>query len=102
MDAAFVPFIERFQIYLKEVFKYDIIPGRPRLAAYIEVFIKMFLSLYTNIYVLGSDNNLDDTDVQELNKIDAYKQTKCDPNWLIQFYNKQFLVVSHSILHFQT
>ncbi|KAL1549469.1 Glutathione S-transferase L3, variant 2 [Salvia divinorum] len=63
VDAAFVPFIERFQIYLKEVFKYDIIPGRPRLAAYIE----------------------------ELNKIDAYKQTKCDPNWLIQFYNKQFM-----------
>lgn len=32
--------------------------------------------------------------VQELNKIDAYKQTKCDPDWLIQFYNKQFLVLS--------
>ncbi|XP_057779054.1 protein IN2-1 homolog B-like isoform X2 [Salvia miltiorrhiza] len=63
VDAAYVPFIERFQIYLKEVFKYDITPGRPRVAAYIE----------------------------ELNKIDAYKPTKCDPNWLIQFYNKRFM-----------
>ncbi|KAH6762403.1 glutathione transferase lambda 1, partial [Perilla frutescens var. hirtella] len=61
VDAAYVPFIERFQIFLQEEFKYDITSGRPRLAAYIE----------------------------EVNKIDAYKQTKCDPAWLIQYYKKR-------------
>ncbi|KAK4396298.1 Glutathione S-transferase L1 [Sesamum angolense] len=47
VDAAYVPFIERFQIFLQEVFNYDITSGRPKLAAYLE----------------------------ELNKMDAYKQT---------------------------
>ncbi|KAL6521013.1 Glutathione S-transferase L3 [Orobanche gracilis] len=58
VDAAYVPFIERFQIFLLEVFDYDITSGRPKLSAYLE----------------------------EMNKIDAYKQTKCDPKWLVQFY----------------
>ncbi|CAA0830481.1 Glutathione S-transferase L1 [Striga hermonthica] len=58
VDAAYVPFIERFQIFLQEEFSYEITSGRPKLAAYLE----------------------------EMNKIDAYKQTKCDPKWLVRFY----------------
>ena len=36
-DIAYIPFVERFQIFLSEVFKYDITAGRPKLAAWIEV-----------------------------------------------------------------
>ncbi|KAL7136556.1 hypothetical protein ABFS83_10G038800 [Erythranthe nasuta] len=63
VDAAYVPFIERFQIFLQEVFEYDITAGRPKLAAYLE----------------------------EINKIDAYKQTKCDPKWLVQLYKTRYM-----------
>ncbi|KAG2690385.1 hypothetical protein I3760_09G184000 [Carya illinoinensis] len=62
-DIAFVPFVERFQIFLSEVFKYDITAGRPKLAKWIE----------------------------EINKIDAYKQTKTDPIELVDFYKARFL-----------
>lgn len=37
MDIAYITFIERFHVFLNEVFKYDIIEGRPNLAAWIEV-----------------------------------------------------------------
>lgn len=63
VDIAYIPFIERFQIFLSEVFKYDITAGRPKLAAWIE----------------------------ELNKIGAYKQTKTDPKELVEFYKKRFV-----------
>ncbi|MBA0551459.1 hypothetical protein Golob_022343, partial [Gossypium lobatum] len=63
-DIAYIPFVERFQIFLSEVFKYDIIAGRPKLAAWIE----------------------------ELNKIDAYKQTKIvDPKQLVEYYKQRFM-----------
>ncbi|KAJ0089257.1 hypothetical protein Patl1_31996 [Pistacia atlantica] len=61
-DIAYIPFVERFQIFLSEVYKYDITEGRPKLAAWIE----------------------------ELNKIDAFKQTKTDPKELVEFYKKHF------------
>ncbi|XP_022877793.1 glutathione S-transferase L2, chloroplastic-like isoform X3 [Olea europaea var. sylvestris] len=51
VDIAYAPFIERFQIFLMEVKNYDITVGRPRLALWIE----------------------------EMNKIEAYKETKRDP-----------------------
>lgn len=38
VDVAYIPFVERFQIFLSEVFKYDITAGRPKLAAWIEVY----------------------------------------------------------------
>ncbi|MBA0846030.1 hypothetical protein Goarm_022195, partial [Gossypium armourianum] len=64
-DIAYIPFVERFQIFLSEVFKYDTIAGRPKLAAWIE----------------------------ELNKIDAYKQTKTvDPKQLVEYYKQRFMV----------
>ncbi|XVF76541.1 hypothetical protein PTKIN_Ptkin13bG0273900 [Pterospermum kingtungense] len=63
-DITYIPFVERFQIFLSEVFKYDITAGRPKLAAWIE----------------------------EVNKIDAYKQTKkTDPKELVEFYKQRFL-----------
>ncbi|XVF76540.1 hypothetical protein PTKIN_Ptkin13bG0273800 [Pterospermum kingtungense] len=64
-DIAYIPFVERFQIFLSEVFKYDITAGRPKLAAWIE----------------------------EVNKIDAYKQTKkTDPKELVEYFKQRFLV----------
>ncbi|OMO72656.1 hypothetical protein CCACVL1_17673, partial [Corchorus capsularis] len=63
-DIAYIPFIERFQIFLSEVFQYDITAGRPKLAAWIE----------------------------EVNKLDPYKQTKVtDPKELVAFYKQRFL-----------
>ncbi|KAK0584759.1 hypothetical protein LWI29_018127 [Acer saccharum] len=64
VDIAYIPFVEGFQIFLSEAFKYDITAGRPKLAAWIE----------------------------ELNKIDAYKQTKTDPKQLVEYYKSRFLV----------
>jgi len=63
VDIAYAPFVERFQIFLQDAWKYDITAGRPKLAAWIE----------------------------ELNKIDAYTQTKCNPEELIQQYKQRFL-----------
>ncbi|KAM5559953.1 glutathione S-transferase L3-like [Rosa sericea] len=62
-DIAYIPFVERFQSFLSEVWKYDIAAGRPKLAAWLE----------------------------EINKIDAYKVTKTDPKELVGFYKKRFL-----------
>ncbi|TKY62202.1 Glutathione S-transferase L3 [Spatholobus suberectus] len=64
VDAAFAPFVERLQITFSEVYKYDITSRRPKLATYIE----------------------------ELNKIDAYKPTKVDPQEFVEVFKKWFLV----------
>ncbi len=37
VDIAYAPFIERFQPFLLDVKKYDILAGRPKLAAWIKV-----------------------------------------------------------------
>ncbi|KAI7750901.1 hypothetical protein M8C21_024902 [Ambrosia artemisiifolia] len=63
VDFVYIPFVERFQIFIQEVYKYDITSGRPKLAAWIE----------------------------ELNKIDAYTETKADPERVIQSYKKRYL-----------
>ncbi|KAF3442068.1 hypothetical protein FNV43_RR15984 [Rhamnella rubrinervis] len=66
-DIAYIPFVERFQIFLSEAFKYDITAGRPKLASWIE----------------------------ELDKIDAYKVTKVtDPKELVEMYKKRFMAAS--------
>ncbi|KAI3473240.1 hypothetical protein Pfo_030532 [Paulownia fortunei] len=63
VDAAYAPFVERFQIFFQEEWKYDITSGRPKLATWIE----------------------------EINKIDAYKPTTCDPKQLVSVYKSRFL-----------
>ncbi|CAI0388915.1 unnamed protein product, partial [Linum tenue] len=65
VDIAYIPFVERFQIFLSEVFKYDITEGRQKLAAWIE----------------------------ELNKLEAYKQTKLEGTkaQVVEVYSKRFL-----------
>lgn len=63
VDIAYIPFVERFQIILKELFGYDITSGRPKLAAWIE----------------------------ELNKMDAYTQTKWDTEVLLEIAKKRYL-----------
>ncbi|XP_047338108.1 glutathione S-transferase L3-like [Impatiens glandulifera] len=65
VDIAYIPFIERFQVYLQEVFNYDITSGHPKLTAWIE----------------------------ELNKLEAYKPTKGDPEKYISAYKARFTQV---------
>uniref|UniRef100_A0A2P2JKY9 In2-1 family protein n=1 Tax=Rhizophora mucronata TaxID=61149 RepID=A0A2P2JKY9_RHIMU len=63
-DIVYIPFVERYQIFLSEVFKYDITVGRPKLVAWME----------------------------ELNKVEAYKQTKkVKPQELIERYKQRFM-----------
>ncbi|KAL0728715.1 hypothetical protein Bca4012_024808 [Brassica carinata] len=64
VDVAYIPFVQRFQVFLGEVFKYDITAGRPKLAAWIE----------------------------EMNKMVAYTQTITDSEYVINFF-KKFMVV---------
>ncbi|KAL6967415.1 Glutathione S-transferase L3 [Sarracenia purpurea var. burkii] len=64
VDIAYAPFIERFHPLLLDVKKYDITIGRPMLTSWIE----------------------------EMNKIDAYKQTKRDPQELIAVLKKRFSI----------
>lgn len=63
VDIAYAPFIERYHPFLLDVKKYDIKKGRPKLAAWIE----------------------------EMDKIEAYKQTRHDPKELVEIYKKRFL-----------
>ncbi|XP_059667743.1 glutathione S-transferase L3-like isoform X2 [Cornus florida] len=62
VDIAYAPFVGRFQIFLQHIWKYDITAGRPKLTTWIE----------------------------EINKIDAYNQTKLDPKEIIEVF-KRFL-----------
>ncbi|KAH6838129.1 glutathione transferase lambda 2 [Perilla frutescens var. hirtella] len=66
VDIAYVPFIERYQPFFSEVKNYDITKGRPKLALWIE----------------------------EMNKIEAYKQTRRDPKEHVESYKRRFLMSS--------
>ncbi|XP_010543352.1 PREDICTED: glutathione S-transferase L3-like [Tarenaya hassleriana] len=63
VDIAYIPFIERFKVFLDEVFKYDITAGRPTL----------------------------ETWIQEMNKKDAYTQTKMSSNVIVEIFKKRFM-----------
>ncbi|KAK7337012.1 hypothetical protein VNO77_17569 [Canavalia gladiata] len=63
VDVAYAPFLERFHIVFPEVYKNDITAGRPKLSTYLE----------------------------ELNKIDAYKPTKVEPQEFVEVFKKRFL-----------
>ncbi|KAG5239766.1 protein IN2 [Salix suchowensis] len=63
VDIAYAPFIERFQPTLLEFKKNDITAGRPKLTAWIE----------------------------EMNKIEAYNQTRHEPKQHVETYKKRFL-----------
>ncbi|KAF8396656.1 hypothetical protein HHK36_018280 [Tetracentron sinense] len=65
VDIAYAPFIERFQPLALDLKKYDITTGRPKLVSWIE----------------------------EINKIEAYKQTKRDPHELISILKKHLFVI---------
>ncbi|MQM21270.1 hypothetical protein Taro_054308, partial [Colocasia esculenta] len=62
VDIVYAPFIERFQPFFADVKKYDITKGRPKLALWIE----------------------------ELNEIEAYKQTQRDPQEHVAALKKRF------------
>ncbi|KAL9244032.1 hypothetical protein vseg_017849 [Gypsophila vaccaria] len=63
VDIAYAPFIERFQPLLLELKNYDITTGRPKLTTWLE----------------------------ELNKVDAYKQSKYDINELVSSFKRRAL-----------
>ncbi|KAF5733793.1 glutathione S-transferase L3-like isoform X1 [Tripterygium wilfordii] len=63
VDIAYIPFIERFQPFLLDVKNYDITLGRPKMAAWIE----------------------------EMNKIEGYKQTRHDPRELVESLKKRLM-----------
>ncbi|KAL2323309.1 hypothetical protein Fmac_027688 [Flemingia macrophylla] len=63
VDIVYIPFVERFHVVFAEVFKHDITEGRPKLATWIT----------------------------ELNKIDAYTETKVDPQEIVDLFKKRFL-----------
>ncbi|XP_048421188.1 glutathione S-transferase L3-like [Pyrus x bretschneideri] len=65
VDIAYAPFLERFQLSLMDLNKYDIAAGRPKLAAWID----------------------------EMNKNVAYKQTRCGPKELVELYRRRFSVI---------
>jgi hypothetical protein len=56
VDIAYIPFVERFQIFLSDVSKYDITAGRPKLAKWIEVHcktIRLLLPILSQFYSLA-------------------------------------------------
>ncbi|XP_004497444.1 glutathione S-transferase L3-like [Cicer arietinum] len=63
VDIAYIPFVERFHVVFAEVFKHDITEGRPKLGTWIE----------------------------ELNKIDAYTQTRVNPQEIVDLFKTRFL-----------
>ncbi|XP_047147310.1 glutathione S-transferase L3-like [Vigna umbellata] len=63
VDIAYIPFVERFQPVSVDVFKHDITEGRPKLATWIE----------------------------EVNKIDAYTETKLEPQEIVDRFKKRYL-----------
>ncbi|XP_075513587.1 glutathione S-transferase L3-like isoform X2 [Primulina tabacum] len=62
VDIAYAPFIERFQPFFLEVKKFDITDSRPKLCVWIE----------------------------EMNKIEAYRQTQRDAKEHVESYKKRF------------
>ncbi|XP_020529342.1 glutathione S-transferase L3 isoform X1 [Amborella trichopoda] len=64
VDMVYAPFIERFHIFLLDVMKYDLTSGRPRLSTWFE----------------------------EINKLDFYTQTKCDPQQALKIFKERFSV----------
>lgn len=63
VDIAYIPFFERYIPFFLKVKNYDLTVGRPKLAKWI----------------------------QEMNKIEGYKQTQTDPKVLVESYKKRFL-----------
>lgn len=54
VDIAYIPFVDRFQIVFAEVFKHDITEGRPKLAAWIEVYTRASCVKYVTCNSLHS------------------------------------------------
>ncbi|KAK7332512.1 hypothetical protein VNO80_29265 [Phaseolus coccineus] len=63
VDIAYIPFVGRFHIVFAEAFKHDVTEGRSKLATWLK----------------------------EVNKIDAYTQTKVDPQEIVDRFKKRCL-----------
>lgn len=94
VDVAYAPFIERFRLILSDVMNVDITTGRPNLTLWIQVkplpqhlYISFIVRLkfphtHANLVVLRLF-------VQEINKIEAYTETRQNPQELVERYKKR-------------
>ncbi|CAH2035521.1 unnamed protein product [Thlaspi arvense] len=65
VDIAYITFIDMFQVILNEIYKCDITAERPKLSAWVE----------------------------EMNKIDAFAETKIDPKEIVEIFKKKYMVL---------
>jgi glutathione S-transferase len=72
VDIAYVTILERVQIYYSHLRNYEIAKGRPNLVRYTE----------------------------EMNKIEAYKQTRNVPLTLLDFAKRHLKAKTFSLMHF--
>ncbi|KAL5725338.1 glutathione transferase [Ranunculus cassubicifolius] len=84
VDIAFAPFTQRYRPLLLEVKEYDITAGRPKLASWFEVR-KLCLMKFLDSELEGGTLNIV---LQELDKVEGYKQTKMDPSLLLGIMKK--------------
>ncbi|KOM38957.1 hypothetical protein LR48_Vigan03g233900 [Vigna angularis] len=98
---AYVPFVERFQLFLFELFKHDITEGRPKLASWIENVSDLSHAFDNGASRPTASNLLVTEDificenmflVQEVNKINVYTQTRGDPKDILDLFKKRLLV----------
>ncbi|KAF9595194.1 hypothetical protein IFM89_037780 [Coptis chinensis] len=73
VDIAYAPFVQRYYPLVLDVKEYDATTGRPKLTSWIE----------------------------EMDKIEGYKQTKQDPQMLLGVLKKVFAVYSYLMLDFE-
>ncbi|CAH8361386.1 unnamed protein product [Eruca vesicaria subsp. sativa] len=73
VDIAFITLIERVQPLLEDAYKYDITLGRPKLATWI----------------------------QEMNKIDAYTQTKENRKEVIEYMKSRYMLRASKSIRYQ-
>uniref|UniRef100_R7WEM6 Uncharacterized protein n=1 Tax=Aegilops tauschii TaxID=37682 RepID=R7WEM6_AEGTA len=94
VDIAYVPFIERFQIFFSGIKNYDITKDRPNIQKFIEIVSCKSISF---AILCCREGNLIDM-LQEVNKIDAYTQTKLDPQFLLEHTKKRLGVTTYSLI----
>ncbi|KAG5584477.1 hypothetical protein H5410_044911, partial [Solanum commersonii] len=94
VDIAYAPFIERFEVFMTEGLDYDITTGRPKLAKWIEEMNK--LDRYKQTKVLEQEKMVEyykNRFLPEMNKFDGYKQTKVfEQEKMVEYYKNCFLL----------
>lgn len=93
---VYAPFIERFKDFFAAVKLYDMTQERPKIKAWIEVYHHEIILCLVHLHT--PSNNLFATQLQELNKIDAYAATWGDRRVQLAAMMKKFGVKSHILI----